>query len=228
MARLSRLCIPGLPHVVLQRGHSRSAIFEDDTDRQLFRDLLREACQRHNVQIHGYSLQSGQILLLATPSSADGLSKVMQDIGRRYVARFNRRHGRSGALWEGRFRATVVEPRRHLLASMRFVEGLAGGLSALDQSVAPWSSASHHLGERVDPLITEALQFWALGNTPFEREAAYRHLSEQALTQQELSGIQSAVLSGWPLGDGAFVAALAPSTARRLAPGKRGRPRKVA
>jgi putative transposase len=225
MARLPRLCVPGWPHLVLQQGHNREPAFRDDADRALFRQLLHEAAPAHGVQVHAYGLQDGEVRLLITPSAADALSGMMQAIGRRYVASFNRRHGRSGALWDGRFRGTVVEPRQHLLPCMLFVEGLVSGDD--DPTHAPWSSAAHHLGLRTESWITDPPQFWSLGNTPFEREAAYRLLVKQALTETELRRIATAVMTGWPLGDEAFVATLAENTPRRLAPLARGRPRRA-
>ncbi|MET0333285.1 MAG: transposase [Rhizobacter sp.] len=226
MARLSRLCIPGWPHVLLQRGHNRQAAFVDDVDRKLFRELLQDGAIRHGVQIHAYALVDDEVRLLATPAAADSFSQLMQSIGRRYVATFNRRHGRSGSLWEGRFRTTVVEPEQHLLRSMRFVEGLAvGGSGGL--GLSPWTSAGHHLGARIDPLITEPAQFWSLGNTPFEREAVYRLLAEQGLTTAETQQIEAAVTAGWPLGQTSFLKGLKAKTPRRLAPLPRGRPKKA-
>lgn len=226
MARLPRLCVPGRPHLLLQRGHNRQAVFVDDADRARFRALLQEAAARHAVQIHAYGLLDEEVRLLATPAAVNSLSLLMQAIGRRYVATFNRRHGRSGALWEGRFRTTVVEPRHHLLPCMRYVEGLAAG-AAEGVDATAWSSAGHHLGMRADTLITEPAQYWALGNTPFEREAAYRSKLEQALTDKEVGGITAALNSGWPLGSAEFVAQLAAETPRRVQPLARGRPRKA-
>jgi putative transposase len=226
MARLPRLCVPGRPHLLLQRGHNRQEVFVDDTDRVRFRDLLQEAAARHAVQVHAYGLLDEEVRLLVTPAAPDSLSLLMQAIGRRYVAAFNRRHGRSGALWEGRFRTTVIEPRQHLLPCMLFVEGLAGG--GVEHALgAGWSSADHHLGVRADPLITEPPQFWALGNTPFEREAAYRVLNEHALTNKQMAEIAAALNAGWPLGSAEFVAQIATETTRRVKPLARGRPRKV-
>lgn len=225
MARLTRLCIPGWPHLVVQRGHDRRKVFVDDVDRALYRSLLQEASAREGVRIHAYSLLDDEVRLLATPSSADGLSKLIQAIGRRYVIRFNRRHGRSGGLWEGRFRGTVVEPEQHLLSCMLFVETAEASLQ-LGQPDGAWSSAPHHLGVKADPLVTEPAQYWALGNTPFDREAAYRHLYQQALTESQRSHIAKALNAGWPLGGEHFMQALAASTHRRLAPKPRGRPRK--
>lgn len=226
MARLPRLCVPGWPHLVVQQGHNREPAFRDDTDRTLFRRLLQEAAAQHAVQVHAYGLMDGEVRLLLTPAAAEGLSGMMQSIGRRYVASFNRRHGRSGALWDGRFRGTVVEPQQHLLKCMLFVEGLVSGDT--DPAHAPWSSAAHHLGLRTETWITDPALFWSLGNTPFDREVAYRLLAKQALTEEDLSRIATAVKTGWPLGNEAFVSALAQNTLRRLVPLARGRPRKPA
>lgn len=229
MARLARLCVPGWPHLLLQSGHNRQTVFQDDADRQLFLELLQSAASAHGVALHAYALLDDEVRLLATPGDVDGLSRMMQAVGRRYGGHYNRRHGHTGSLWEGRFRATVIEPERHLLACMRYidqappddVEGTGVGRRA-------WSSAAHHLGERVDPLVSDHLLYWSLGNTPFEREAAYRALLQQALTPSEAGLISDAVKKGWPLGSDGFLAHLSGSTPRRLAPLPRGRPRKTA
>lgn len=226
MARLPRLCIPGWPHLLVQRGHDRRPVFVDDVDRALFRDLLQEAATRLGIHIHAYALLDDEVRLLATPASADGLSKLVQAIGRRYVIRFNRRHARTGGLWEGRFRATVVEPEQHLLPCLLFVEGAVGG-APMGPLPPAWSSASHHLGANVDTAITEPAQYWALGNTPFEREAVYRSLYQQALTEAQVSEIVAALNAGWPLGGARFRQSLEHATTRRLAPLPRGRPRKL-
>lgn len=228
MARLTRLCVPGWPHLLLQSGHNHQAVFRDDPDRQLFLELLHSAASTHGVALHAYALLDDEVRLLATPADGDGLSRMMQAVGRRYGGHFNRRHGHTGSLWEGRFRATVIEPERHLLGCMRYIEqpptedetGTGLGRGA-------WSSASHHLGQRIDPLVSDHLLYWSLGNTPFEREAAYRSLLQQALTPSEVASITNAVRKGWPLGSAEFLAQLSGSTARRLTPLPRGRPRKV-
>jgi putative transposase len=225
MARLARLCIPGWPHLLVQRGHDGRAVFVDDVDRALFRDLLQDAAVQQAVQVHAYALLDDEVRLLLTPTAADGLSKLVQAIGRRYVIRFNRRHGRTGGLWEGRFRATVVEPEQHLLSCMLFVEGaVEAALARRHQDL--FSSASHHLGAKVDPLVTEPAPYWELGNTPFEREAAYRKIYQQALTEHQIAEIKQALNAGWPLGREHFRQSLETSTTRRLAPLPRGRPRR--
>ncbi|MBC7995216.1 MAG: transposase [Rhizobacter sp.] len=229
MARLTRLCVPGWPHLVMQSGHNHQPVFQDDVDRKLFIELLQSAASTHGVGVHAYTLLDDEVRLLATPADVDSLSRMMQAVGRRYGSAFNRRHGHTGSLWEGRFRATVIEPERHLLDCMRYVEQEAAGDEAgtgLGQRL--WSSAAHHLGERVDPLISDHLLYWSLGNTPFEREAAYRDLLQQALTPSEVFSISAAARKGWPLGSGGFLTELSASTPRRLAPLPRGRPRRTA
>jgi len=223
MARLPRLCVPGWPHLLIQLGHGRQAVFRDDADRRLFLDLLREAAIAHGVAIHAYALRDSEVRLLGTPSRPDSLSRMMQAIGRRYGSSFNRRHAHVGSLWEGRFRATVIEPERHLLTCMRYVERSLAEEGDLERT---WSSAPHHIGARSDPCVSDHREYWLLGNTPFDREAAYRKLSQQALTPDELNLLSGAALKGWPLGSDAFLDKLAGSTARRLVPLPRGRPAK--
>lgn len=229
MARLARLALPGLPHHVIQRGHHLQAIVLDDQDRRSFLEMLREASVAHGVAIHAYALLDDHVHLLATPREAAGLSAMMQAVGRRYVAAFNRRHNRRGTLWEGRFRATVLEPGRYLLPCMSYIElhPVRHGVVAEPGQFA-WSSHAHHCGVRNDPLVSDHSQFWALGNTPFDREARYRAILEQGLSSLQVRDITEATRKGWALGSPAFIAGLAQQVERRLAPRPRGRPKKVA
>lgn len=229
MARLPRLVLPGLPHHLIQRGNNRQPIVLDDEDRRQFLALLREAALTYKVALHAYVLMDNHVHLLATPTDAQGLSRMMQSLGRRYVGWFNQRHDRSGTLWEGRFRAAPIEGERYLLACMRYIElnPLRAGLQLDDGPGAyAWSSCAHHLGRRSDPLVTEHPMFWTLGNTPFEREAAYRELLEQGLGEAETLALTDSALKGWPLGSASFLHGLAVQVDRPLVPRKRGRPRK--
>jgi putative transposase len=227
MARLPRLVLPGQPHHIIQRGNNRQAIFVDDKDRQHFLATLREAALTHQVAIHAYVLMDNHVHLLATPQQVDGLSRMMQSLGRRYVGWFNHRHGRSGTLWEGRFRAALIEGERHLLTCARYIElnPLRAGM-LIDAGSFAWSSCAHHLGRRRDPLVTEHPMYWALGNTPFEREVAYRDLLEQGLSDEEIQALSASARKGWPLGSAGFLQGLAAQVGRPMAPRSRGRPRK--
>jgi putative transposase len=150
---------------------------------------------------------------------------MVQFIGRRFVAAFNRRHGRRGALWEGRFRATVVDPAGHFLPCLRFVEcGPDGRPRELQADEVPWSSADHHAGLRNDAFLTEHAQFWLLGNTPFEREAAYRSATVEPVDATLLEGIAIATWHGWLLGSSEFERQMAAQLKRRLRPLSPGRP----
>jgi REP element-mobilizing transposase RayT len=122
MARLPRYIIPGQPQHIIQRGNNRQAIFKTDDDYAFFRDAVIEASTKHDLAVHAYVWMTNHIHLLATPGAADSISKVFQSVGRKYVQYFNHTHKRSGTLWEGRFRATVVDSEQYLLTVMRYIE----------------------------------------------------------------------------------------------------------
>lgn len=229
MARLSRLAASGRAHLLRQRGNNGQAVFVDDADRERYLALLREAALAHGVAIHAYALADDAVTLLATPDSAIGLSRMMQALGRSYVAAFNRRHGRNGTLWEGRFRSAVIEAGTRLLEAMVFVETGPPEASATagDPVLPRWSSARHHLGLGHDPLVADHPHYWTIGNTPFEREAEHRRLLERGLGASARHAIAAALQGGWALGSAAFVAELAEHLGRRVLPRQRGRPRKL-
>ena len=227
MARLPRLALAGHAHLVSLYGHSAQPVFIDDDDRRQFLAALREAALQQQVAVHAYVLLADHVHLLLTPATAAGLGALMQGLGRRYGAGFNRRHGRHGTLWDGRYRATVVQPGAHLLEAMLFIDHhavrSAGAPLAADHT---WSSARHHLGQVRDPLVTEGSAWWPLGNTPFEREAAYRRLLDDGLGAARAAALADAARKSWAVGDAAFIRALTAQTARPLQARPRGRPPK--
>lgn len=225
MARLPRLILPGHPHHVILRGNNRQAIFFSDLDRQHLLATLQEAASQYRVAVHAYVLMDNHLHLLLTPPTADALSRMMQSLGRRYVGWFNARHRRSGTLWEGRFRAGLIEGERHLLACMRYIElnPVRAGL-CLEPLEWPWSSAAHHLGRARSPLVSEHEMYWSLGNTPFEREHAYRELLGQGVAPQEQVQFTEAVLRGRPVASDAFLKPLAADHAVVVEKRPRGRP----
>lgn len=228
MARLPRLTAPGLPHHLIQRGNNRQSIFVDEFDCLRYLGDLIELADLHGLAIHAYVLMPNHVHLLATPPEEETLARVMQALGRRYVRWFNSRHRRTGTLWEGRFRSTVVETDRYLLACMRYVEMNPVRAALVDDPAAyRWSSHRHQLGQAADPLITEHAVYWALGNTPFERQLAYRRLFEQGPSEGEVDAIRRATQRGWVLGAVGFVEEIATKAGRRASPLQRGRPRKA-
>jgi putative transposase len=225
MARLPRLVLPGHAHHLVQRGHNLQPVFADDDDRRNYLTALHEAARAHTVAVHAYALLPNQVQLLLTPPTDAALSRTMQALGRRYVAAYNRRHGRSGTLWEGRFRAGVVQPGTPTLQSLQSIDTLAmrHGQAASPQT-SLWTSAPHRLGKVRDPLITDPAEFWQLGNTPFEREAAYRALLERGLDDASRQRIEHAAVNGWALGSPAFLAQVAQALGRPARPRAPGRP----
>jgi putative transposase len=228
MARLPRLLVPGQLHLVIQRSAGGLPVFRSDADAALYLAGLRDLVREHQVLIHAYALLPNQVLLLLTPGHAQSLSRLMQAQGRRFGAAYNRAHQRVGVLWEGRFRATVLEPNAFGMAAVQFVETAPLRVGeCLVASEYRWSSAAHHAGKQADALITEHEAHWKLGNTPFEREAAYRDSVHQLQAQDLHQKIEAAVLKGWVLGSPTFVAALSALTDRRLTALAQGRPRRT-
>jgi putative transposase len=194
MARLQRLSLAGVAHLLLLRGHNGGPVFHDDEDRSSFLAALHSVFDRESVSLHAYALPVDRVWLLCTPQDNRSLGRAMQAIGRRFVAAFNRRHGRSGSLWNGRYRSTVVEPGPTLLEAMVFVD--AAGVEPAGE----------------------------LGNTPFDRAAAYRRLLAEGIPGGRTERIAAAAHRGWALGSAAFVEALQTRTERPLRPRPRGRP----
>ncbi|TAK96969.1 MAG: transposase [Aquabacterium sp.] len=229
MARLPRLGVAGWPHLVVQRVHDGQLLARDEQDGLAILETLKDASRQHGLSIHAYCLAPDHLHLLATPSTDEALSLVMQALGRRYVAAYNRRHGRQGGLWAGRYRATVLDPAQYLLDAMVFVEShawRAGQVSRVEDD--RWSSVRHHLGIKTDPLISDHALFWGLGNTPFERDAAWRRRLELGLGMSQVQNMAQAVHKGWALMPNDVASKLEASAGRRMTPRPRGRPRKPA
>ena len=229
MARLPRLTLPGFAHHIIQRGNNKQPIFIATADYQMMLDLLEENSNKFEVAIHAYVLMGNHFHLLATPQTTEGLAQMMQAVGRRYVRYFNDRQGRSGTLWEGRFKSTLIQTERYLLACMAYIDlnPVRAGMVA-QVGEYPWSSFAHFVGRRTDRLITPHPLFWELGNTPFAREAAYAQLVQEGVNSVEQSALTDATLRGWALGEPEFVDDLQKRTQRRASKAVAGRPAKVA
>ena len=225
MARLPRLTVPGYPHHIIQRGNNRQAIFSSSADCPVLLALLDENARKFSVALHAYVLMSNHFHLLATPSTPDGLPHMMQAVGRRYVRYFNDRQARSGTLWEGRYRSTLIETGRYLLACMVYID-LNPVRAGMVRAAAdyPWSSHGHYAGMQANKMLTPHPLFWSLGNTPFSREAAYAELVRAGTSPEQQHALTQSALNGWALGGDHFIAELQKRTDRRSVKNNPGRP----
>jgi putative transposase len=229
MARLTRYFLPDQPLHVIQRGNNRTAIFFAPDDSAHYRAWLGAAAAEHGCAIHAYVLMTNHVHLLVSPRDERSLPRTLQSLGRRYVRHVNDRHRRSGTLWEGRYRATVIDSETYFLACCRYIElnPVRAGMVAAPGEY-PWSSyASHAEGTR-DRVLTEHPLYRALGRTAAARRDAYRALVAEPLAGETVDDIRRATNTGWALGGARFREAVARATGRRAAPLPRGRPKKAA
>jgi putative transposase len=227
MARQPRFTVPDYPHHIIQRGNNRQAIFLGDADYKAYLGLLLEASRQHNVVVHSYVLMTNHVHLLATPQDDVGLSLMVQQVGRSYVRLFNKQYARTGTLFEGRYKSTLIQTERYLLACMAYIDlnPVRAGMVAQPQDYA-WSSYRHYAGLRSDPLVTPHPQFWTLGNTPFAREAAYGALVLAGLSGTYERALTLATRRSGALGEEDFLMELEKTTQKRVRPGLKGRPLK--
>jgi putative transposase len=228
MARLARLTVPGYPHHLIQRGNNRQPIFADNAGYELLLSILDANAREFKVALHAYVLMSNHFHLLATPETTDGIPRMMQAVGRRYVRLFNQKHARTGTLWEGRYRSTIIQAERYLLACMAYIDlnpvraGLVG-----DPRAYPWSSHAHYVGLRQDKVLTPHPLYWELGNTPFARDAAYAELVAAGISAKQQQDLSESALQGWALGEQDYVADLQRRTERRVVKQRAGRPASI-
>jgi putative transposase len=223
MARQPRFGLPGCPQHVIQRGNNRQAIFCDTHDYRHFLDCLAFSAVQHAVEIHAYVLMTNHVHLLLTPSSVNGVGKVMQSVGRKYVRYFNDCYRRTGSLYEGRYRATMIDSSHYLLACMRYIE-LNPCRAGMVQhpSEYSWSSYRRNGCGAEDALISPHGEYLMLGAEEDSRRSAYRALFESAVGHETMDEIRDATNMAWVLGDVRFCAAIETQIARRALPLPRG------
>lgn len=227
MARRRRLLVAGVTHHVIQRGNDRKAIFFSDDDRLLYLNWLGAAMARHGARLHAYVLMTNHVHLLLTTERELTLPRIMQSLGRRYVAHVNATYRRTGTLWEGRYRSTVLDSEAYVIACYCYIE--ANPLRARMVAQAcdhPWSSHRCNAMGEPDPLITEHPVYRTLGVTAEMRRAAYRKLFDAGLGDDMLDAIRDATQRGWAPGSDRFRAEIEAATGRVAGPPRRGRPPK--
>ena len=229
MARRARLELAGIPHLVLQRGNNGAPCFFVEQDYRFYLQYLREASTRYSCAIHAYVLMSNHVHLLVCPSTEHGLSLMMRLLGSRYVQYVNRVHRRTGTLWEGRFRSNLIESERYLLPCHHYIESNPVRAKFVPNPADyAWSSYQHHAEGRVDAVIKDHPIYLALGSTNTERQHAYRVWFCDQVETEESAEIRRSIRRGLVLGEEKFKDEIERVVARRVRPGKSGRPRKAA
>jgi len=227
MARLPRFVLPGHPQHVIIRGNNRDPIFNADEDYRFYLDKLTDAARKHQCDIHAYVLMTNHVHLIVTPHKEDGISKTIQMLGRYYVQYFNYTYHRSGTLWEGRYKACLIDSEAYTLTCYRYIE-LNPVRAAMVSHPAEylWSSYRGNALGVHDKLLTPHSLFLALGETESERQAAYRALFEAHLDEKTLDEVRTALNNAWVLGSEHFKGKIAAQLNRRASPLPKGGDRK--
>jgi putative transposase len=225
MARQARLRLANRPIHVTQRGNNRAACFYGDGDYLFYLHSLAEQSGKYACTVHAYALMTNHVHLLITPEDVSGGSQLMKHLGQRYVQYFNRMHGRSGTLWEGRFRSSIVEEQAYLLRCYRYIElnPVRAGMVAHPRDYV-WSSYRTNAEQAPSTIVTPHSEYLELAGDDARRAAAYRGLFESKLDDEAMEEIRGAARGGYVLGRRGFRAAVAAVLQRRVEPGSAGRP----
>ncbi|MEE9344886.1 MAG: transposase [Methylococcales bacterium] len=226
MARLPRYFVKDQAQHIIQRGNNRDSIFASDDDYRFYLDCLKDAGKRHELLIHAYVLMTNHVHILASPKTENSIPKTLQSVGRRYVQYFNGAYDRTGTLWEGRYKATVIDSDRYFLTCMRYIElnPVRAGMVEHTRDY-PWSSYLANAYDEKNPLLTQHSQYRQLDANSTERQLAYRQLFRVAIETGDLEAIRESTNKGWVLGNDGFREKIERLSGRRTTPKPRGRPR---
>ncbi len=227
MARLPRLNLPDIPQHIVQRGNNRQVCFFSDEDYVVYLDKLKEYSVKYKVAVHAYVLMTNHVHLLLTPSDETGVSRLIQSLSSYYVRYINMTYGRTGTLWEGRYKSSLVDGENYFLVVSRYIEMNPVRASMVTHpSEYPWSSFRRNaLGISIK-LITPHFCFQKLGKNNEERCQAYHSLFKHKIPELTLSEIRDSINKAWVLGDGKFKSQIEEQTGRRANPLPRGGDRK--
>ncbi len=229
MPRKPRFFVPGVPVHIVQRGQSRQEVFYEENDYLAYLRWLKEGAKRYRVDIHAYALMTNHIHILATAIDTDGITRMMQYVGRHYVPYINRTYGTSGSIWEGRYKASLIHDEEYLLTCMRYIE-LNPVRANMVRSPGQyrWSSyRSNGQGKR-DELINPHAIYRELGKAQLARLEAYKAIFKAHMDEGELDEIRSAWQTGTPLGNDYFRQRIEDKLKCKVGQARRGRPRRPA
>ncbi|MGH8154039.1 MAG: transposase [Rhodanobacteraceae bacterium] len=219
--------MPGIAQHVVQRGNDRRPCFFTGIDYIRYLQDPRDVTAREGCAVHAYVLMTNHVHLLMTPDTSGRIGRTMQALGRRYVRYINDRYRRTGTLWEGRYKASLVSDARHLLQCQRYIElNPVRAKMVSDPADYRWSSFHHHALGVPDPLITPHPAMLGLGRDPRERRTSYRELVMQAIDPQETDAIRRHLQHQHIYGPDRFRRAIEAQLGRKVGPNKIGRPQK--
>ena len=223
MARLPRICLPGVPQHIIQRGNNRQTCFASDEDCSAYAHWLDEYARKHRVAVHAWVFMTNHVHLLMTPETDVGVSRLMQTLGRHYVRYFNHTYRRTGTLWEGRFKSCVVDEENYFLICQRYIElnPVRANMVATPGDYK-WSSyQANGLGKTIK-LWTPHHVYHRLGASIDERTQAYRKMFFTHLDDTAVNEIRQTTQQGMVLGSKKFKEEVKRLSGRRVMPLKRG------
>lgn len=223
MARLLRVCVPGSPHHVIQRGNNRQTCFAAAKDFAAYANWLKQYSEKFDVALHAWVFMTNHVHLLVTPGTKDGIPRTMQSLGRQYVRYFNGAYKRTGTLWEGRYKSCVVDAEPYFLACQRYIElnPVRAGMVRTPADY-PWSSyQAQALGKPASMWQPHEL-YLQLANDREQRFAAYQALCHTPIDEDTVRTIRESTNKGLALGNDRFKAEIEQLTGRRVSAGKRG------
>jgi len=226
MARLPRYTITNQCQHIIQQGRDWQQVFFEEQDYQYFRDCLNAAAYNYGLKVHAYVLMPDHVHILATPGASDSVSRTVQSVGRNYVQYYNECYTGSGSIWEGRYRATVLNEKQYLLTCSRYIElnPVRGGLVKHPRDYR-WSSYTHNAQGKADEMISAHREYQRLGDNDKERVNAYRTLFKQMISTETEELITESTLKGWALGDARFARKIEKLSGRRATQLPKGRPK---
>jgi len=225
MPRKPRIYLAGMPCHIIQRGNNRQACFFAEQDYQFYLECLKDACKKYKVALHAYVLMTNHVHLLMTPERADGISSVMQSIGRRYVQYVNYAYKRSGTLWEGRHKSSLVSVEQYLLKCYRYIEMNPVRAGMVEHPADyKWSSYRTNAYGEGCQFVTPHSLYMALGSQSTGRLEGYRELFILELNKQDVHDIRQAAQFSVPLGDNRFKDEIERVLNVKVGHARRGRP----
>jgi putative transposase len=228
MPRRSRIHLPGMPLHIVQRGHNRDACFFGEQHYLAYQHWLHEALQENDCALHAYVLMTNHVHLLITPQSAEAVSRFVMALGRRYVQYINKTCGRTGTLWDSRYKSSLIDSEPYLLSCQRYIEMNPVRARMVDDPAHyRWSSYRGNALGQADPLLTPHAIYAALGSDEAARSKQYRALFRTQIDNDPINDIRLALQQSQPLGDSRFADTIERMTGQRREVRARGRPRKV-